>query len=130
MKYTQTLIEPCIIKIDVEENALLDLEDVLAMRKTNLELNNGKDFCIIWDSRRGHHTIAPEALKRMASPEYQETRKAAAILVNSLAGKLVGNFFRSLSNDRSPTRLFTEEQEALVWLRKFLDSPHVQHKRI
>ncbi|HXC05805.1 MAG TPA: hypothetical protein VNZ86_13680 [Bacteroidia bacterium] len=120
MKYRQTLIEPGIIKIEVTENAILDLEDVLAMRKTNLGLNKGKNFCILWDSREVHFTIDPEALHRMASAEYQETRYAAAILVNSLAGKLVGNFFKSLTSGKSPTRLFQHESEALEWLRKFL----------
>jgi hypothetical protein len=119
VKYQQTLLEPGIIRITVTENAILDLNDVLAMRQKNLELNAGKNFCILWDSLSTHFTIDPEALHRMASAEYLETRKAAAILVNSLAGKLVGNFFKSLTNGQSPTRLFNSETEALLWLRKF-----------
>ena len=121
MKYTQTLVAPRIIKIVVEQNALLDLEDVLMMRKINMELSEGKKFCILWDSRGVHFTIAPEALRRMASNEYQETRLAAALVVNSLAGKLVGNFFKSLTSQQSPTRLFNSEEEAVLWLRGFLE---------
>jgi hypothetical protein len=119
VKYKQTLVEPGIIKIEVEENALLNLEDVVAMRMVNQELSKGEKFCILWDSRGVHFTIDPQALKKMASAEYQETRKAAALIVNSLAGKLVGNFFKSLTSGKSPTRLFNSEAEALKWLRDF-----------
>jgi hypothetical protein len=119
VKYKQTLIEPGIIKIEVSEKAVLDLEDVLAMRRKNLELSRGEKFCILWDSRNVHFTIDPEAMHKMASAEYQEVRKAAALIVDSLAGKLVGNFFKSLTSQKSPTRLFNSEEEGLKWLRKF-----------
>lgn len=45
-----------------------------------------------------------------------EMTKALALLVTSPISRLIGNFFMRLVNSPYPTRLFTSEQEALIWL--------------
>jgi hypothetical protein len=119
VKYKQTLAEQGIIRIVVSDDVILDLEDIMAMRAVNLLLSQGGFFCILWDSRGVHFSIESDALKQMGSSAFQEKRKAAAIVVDSLAGKLVGNFFKSLSSQKSPSRIFNSEEEALKWLRGF-----------
>jgi hypothetical protein len=119
MKIKQELVEPGIIKLLIQEDSILDLEDVLEMRRENLKLVGGKKFCVLLDTRPGYFTTSPEAIKMMASKEYQKTRKATAIIVHSLATRIVGNFFKSLHATESPTRLFNKEEDALLWLRTF-----------
>jgi hypothetical protein len=119
VKIEQILIEPGIIKLLIPENAILDLEDVEEIRRGNLKLSEGESFCVLLDTRPGYFTTSPDAMKLLASEEYQKTRKASAIIVHSLAARIVGNFFKSLHRNGSPTRLFNKEKEALLWLRKF-----------
>lgn len=45
---------------------------------------------------------------------------AFAILIDSPLSKIIGNFFMGLNKPRVPARLFTEEEEALLWLRGYL----------
>jgi hypothetical protein len=117
MSIEQTLVEPSIIKISVPEDFILDVAGAQAMRLKNLELSGGRKFCVLLDTRKGYFTTTPEALKALASPEFHFNRIGTAIIVASLATRLIGNFFRVINGQASPTRIFNSEQEALKWLR-------------
>lgn len=115
-----TLIEtePPIIKMEVEIQEFLEADDIREVRKANLELSEGKSFCVLLDASKGYFNVSPEANKLLVSKEYTQTRKAAAFLVRSLATRLAGNFFMRLKPG-SQTRLFANEEDALHWLKKF-----------
>jgi hypothetical protein len=51
-----------------------------------------------------------------AGPEAARLCVASALLVESASGRIVGNFFISLSRPPFPTRMFTVESEAVSWL--------------
>lgn len=120
-KSSHTLVEtsPPIIKMEVNESDFLEVEDVEAVRKVNLEFSQGKPFCILLNTEKGYFNVSPEANKLLTSKEFAEKRMAAAFIVNSLAARLAGNFFIRLSKRSSPTRMFTNEKDALNWLRSF-----------
>lgn len=115
-----TLLEtnPPIIKMEVNPLEFLEVEDVKEVRRANLALSEGKPFCVLLDTSKGYFNVSPEANKLMADKEFSKDRLAAAFVVRSLASRLAGNFFLRLKPG-SPTRLFTNEAEALRWLRKF-----------
>ena len=50
-----------------------------------------------------------------------EVATARALLVGSLVGQVIANFFISLNKPTVPTRLFTSEAEAVAWLKGFND---------
>jgi hypothetical protein len=116
-----TLIEtnPPIIKIEVGENEFIEVAEVEKIHQANLELSNSRPFCVLLDTSKGHFNVSPAANKLLASAEYGNTRMAAAIIVKTLATKLAGNFFITFNKPSTPTRLFTNEEDALEWLRKF-----------
>ena len=118
-KFTQTLIEPGIIRLEVLENSYLEKEDVVLMRQMNIQLSGGKRFSVLLNASKGYFTTGPEAMKLLASKEYLELRKATAIVVKSLAARLAGNFFKKITPPLCPTRLFNSEVEAIKWLYKF-----------
>lgn len=43
----------------------------------------------------------------------------AAIVMNSPAGRILGNFIFKVTRPKIPTRLFTDEPAALAWLKQF-----------
>ena len=46
--------------------------------------------------------------------------KADAFMINSLALQLIANFYLSFNKPERPTRMFTNEVEAVKWLKTFL----------
>lgn len=120
-KTVHTLIEeiPPIIKMWVNDHEFLEVDDVRAMREVNLSLSEGKPFCVLLDTGEGYFNLVPEAAKLLNSKEYAEKRMAAAFIVKSLASRLAGNFFIRMGGRYHHTRMFSEETEALKWLKTF-----------
>ena len=120
-KSTHTLIEinPPIIKMEVKEGDFIEVADIEKIHETNLSLSNQEPFCVLLDTSQGHFNVSPEANKLLASYAYAKTRMAAAIIVKTLATKLAGNFFIRFNKPPTPTKVFTNEEEALVWLRRY-----------
>ena len=56
----------------------------------------------------------------MASEESQKNLVADAIVIHSLAQRIIGNFYLQVNRPRKPTRLFTSIGEAERWLRDFV----------
>ncbi len=46
---------------------------------------------------------------------------AVALLIGSPISKVIGSFFLGLNKPSYPLRLFTSEQEAVKWLKDFID---------
>jgi hypothetical protein len=46
--------------------------------------------------------------------------KADAFMINSMAMKLISNFYLSINKPERPTKMFTDEKEAIEWLKTFL----------
>ena len=65
-------------------------------------------------------SMTREARLYFAGPETAAAQSAAALVIKSPLTKAIGNFFMGLNKPLIPTRLFTSETEALVWLRTFL----------
>jgi hypothetical protein len=57
------------------------------------------------------------------SPEALQVSSAVALLVGSRVSTLIANFFLSINvkeRTQRPIRLFTDEAEALIWLKGFV----------
>jgi hypothetical protein len=69
-------------------------------------------------------SMSRECRKYFAGPETAKVEAAAALLVVSPVARAIGNFFMGLNRPLCPTRLFTSEADALVWLKQFVtESP-------
>jgi hypothetical protein len=69
---------------------------------------------------RGLRSMTRECRKYFAGPETAEAESAVALLVMSPVARAIGNFFMGLNKPLVPTRLFTSEPEAVVWLSGFV----------
>jgi hypothetical protein len=120
-KSEHTLVSesPVIIRIESFEGEYVEVEDVEEMRKANVELSGNLPYVILLDTTKGHAPASPEANKLMASQEFAGKRKAIGIIARTLAGKIVSNFFIRFNKPFTPTRVFTNEEDALAWLRSF-----------
>lgn len=66
------------------------------------------------------------ALPGKANRDYWATKeacpysKADAFMINSPAMKLIANFYLKINKPERPTKMFTDENEAINWLKTFL----------
>jgi hypothetical protein len=61
-----------------------------------------------------------EARAYVAAPESDPYGIAVAYVVKSMGQKLVGNVYLSFNKPSRPTRIFTDEEKAITWLKTFL----------
>ena len=54
-----------------------------------------------------------------ASKEAEQPIKSLVLLAKSILSKIVGNLFISITKPNVPTKMFTDEAAALVWLSQF-----------
>ena len=65
-------------------------------------------------------SMSRDCRKYFAGPETASVETAVALLVGSPIARAIGNFFMGLNKPLMPTRLFTSEDDALVWLRGYV----------
>ena len=64
----------------------------------------------------GNIDISSDARKYGSNPEIQQNLIAQAVLVNSLATRIAGNFYIRFNKPPKPTRIFTNPEDAKSWL--------------
>jgi hypothetical protein len=89
---------------------------------TNTRLNHllkDKSYPLFADCRK-IKSITREARERLGEKDGGIGVNAVAMLINSKIQKTIFNFFHSIYKAPVPTRLFTNKEKALEWLRKFI----------
>jgi hypothetical protein len=87
--------------------------------KSNLEVIKslaGDKKCPVIVDIRNTRSIDGDARKFYAGAECAEVQSAAALIIGSSLTKMVANFFLGLNKPLFPTKLFTDENEAIAWL--------------
>jgi hypothetical protein len=108
-----------IFRLTIFEAVEIELEDVMEMAAAFRKLSQGQKFAVLLDATKPF-TLSSEARNMIASKELTSDRMAAAFVTRSLANKLVGNFFIKFNKPATPTRLFSDEAAAMVWLREMV----------
>ncbi len=118
---TFKLIEAGILHIVLIENSEIDLEESKLMQQQSQLLTEGKKFVALIDARTKVF-VTKESREWGSTAEAQKNMIAQAILINSLANRLVGNFIIKFHKPVAKTALFTDETSALKWLRTQLSN--------
>ena len=82
------------------------------------EASQGLSYPVLIDARSVSN-ISKAARDYLASDEGTHLVVASALVIDSVVGKFLGNFFLQISKPKVPLRLFTTEQEAIKWLQQF-----------
>jgi hypothetical protein len=88
-------------------------------RQTLLEFATlaGSRRLVLLADLRNVKSITREA--RVAYGNAAERYGGLALLAGSLSTQVIANFFIGLSRPKVPTQMFTDEQKALTWLRRY-----------
>lgn len=100
---------------DIKSNMDVMLEDVQEMVNTAGELGNGKKFKNLIVAGP-YSSMSTEATQFMKTPEAHLYTRSEAVVVSSLAQRIVGNFYLAIVTKRRPSRLFNSVEKALEWL--------------
>jgi hypothetical protein len=87
--------------------------------REGINLAQGQLFCVLADLRN-NISSTPEARKFGAENQYMKHHLAYAMLADSMPVVLLSNFFIRFNRPRITTRLFKKEEEAILWLKKFV----------
>lgn len=96
---------------------IVDLE--AAKSAVNFRLKNfgHKEFPLLIYSNKIKH-LTKEARDYLASKEGCQKIKSCAIITNSIVTRVIANFFLQINKPIVPTKLFTDEKNAIKWLTK------------
>ncbi|CAN5552712.1 hypothetical protein BH10BAC1_BH10BAC1_19410 [soil metagenome] len=108
-----------IVNLHIKPNQSLNVGDTKKMIEFIGEIGNGKKFLLLITS--GKYALADKDAREFGASEAgNEFTLAAAIVVKSLAQKLLGNAYIKVNKPIAPNTLFTSEEKAIDWLKTFL----------
>ncbi|HQQ93687.1 MAG TPA: hypothetical protein PLQ93_03965 [Bacteroidia bacterium] len=97
----------------------IEADDFYSLRKLNLGLANNKPYVVLVEA--GDLTnFSKEARELIASKRFAGITVAKALLIKSLGQRMIGNFYLQVNRPYIHTKLFTDRNEALKWLRQQL----------
>ena len=94
-------------------------ENIDAQERIRDSMNKEKTRVII--DMSAVFEISKEARDYFANERTASIQRATALLIGSAVSRIIGNFFLGLNKPITPTKLFTDPQEAIKWLRTFSD---------
>lgn len=86
--------------------------------KIRKDITSGEMYPMVSDIRRVK-SGSRDARQRLSDKDAGEGITAVAVIIQSKTHRILYNFFTSIYKDPSPTRLFTDEAEALKWLQQY-----------
>jgi len=104
-----------ILLTEILDNMEIDLDDALENYEASMQLVGDKPFLSLVISAP-YTTVTKETRDAMNDPKYYKNTVAQAIVVKSLANRLMGNFLIRLYRQYCPHRLFNHREEAIKWL--------------
>lgn len=119
------LDEDGVIIAVAESHDIHTLQHAIENTEINKKVSGGTPRPFLIDMNRVK-TMSREARAYYAGPEPLQAVTAVAILTNSAVGKMVANFFLSLTKPKVPTMLFTDFSEAKKWLLQYKILPEQQ----
>lgn len=112
--------EDGIVRIVWIPGAEVTLENAQETMAAYLKVNQGKRRPLFVDTK-SMRSLARGARTYYASEYAAQIASAVAIIIGSPVSKVLGNFYLGVSNPHLPTRLFSSEEQALEWLKEYIE---------
>jgi hypothetical protein len=118
-KCSVCLIEPHIIENIVKEGFTMEIKDIQELKALNKTLSGGLPYAVLV-SFEHLADVSKEGKELIASKEFAENTVAKALLVDNIGHRLIGNFYMTINKPHIKTKVFTNRELALDWLRQEL----------
>jgi hypothetical protein len=108
-----------IIQIDMNANKTLQLIDGKQIVNALAEVGGGKKYPLLFIA--GDYALAsPEARKYASGSEANQYTLASVFVVNNSIQKMMGNAYITFNKPITPTKIMTNQESAVAWLKTFL----------
>lgn len=107
------------IVIAIWKNTSIDLNIAKQAVQERVACTNNKPYPVI-SNIKAIKNISKEARDFLATEAGCEGIIAAAILIDSDLGSMIGNFWIKINKPLRPTKLFTDEESAKKWLAQYV----------
>lgn len=106
-----------LLEVDYQKNTLIDRKEALEVIQTSRAFNNGFNKYTMIIATKEFFNMTPEARATFAGEMKTgfKTEKMA-LYVNSLAYRIMANFFIRFDKPPIPTKLFSSRDKAIDWL--------------
>jgi hypothetical protein len=108
-----------IMQFNIRPAADYSVKDIIAANEAAARIGNGKAYPNLIYIENFYNADS-ESRHYLASEESNRYTLADAFVVESVAMKLIGNFYIKVNKPVRPTRIFSSGEEALDWLYTFL----------
>lgn len=114
-KFSFTLRKDGIVHYKMKANCLIMLPDVMKHFNVFKEKYAGQAFLNLYEFEENSE-IDDEVRKWAADPSGNNFTIADAFVIQSMAQKMIGNFYLTFHKPVKPTKLFNNVEDALKWL--------------
>jgi len=118
LKPAQVVLEDSgTVRVTLKDEFNVSLEEAQELSSVFGEFCQSEKRNFLIDARNSFAKI-PEEVKFIATndPNQTTTRNATAILINTLANKVLTDFYIRVFKPSVPTKVFNDEEKALKWL--------------
>jgi hypothetical protein len=116
--YTVSLRSDGIMQVDIKPEVEITVEEIKAGVEVIRELGGGEQFPILFLA--GEYSLpSDQARSFLAKSTSKIYALAEAYVINSFPQKIVGNFYLKVNKPKRPTKIFTNEEDAVEWLKSF-----------
>ncbi len=110
------------VRVECKLGEKLGLEDAIAINKARrVVAPQKKHLCLFRAKQISYVSRGSRGLA--AHKETEDITIAFALVFSSSIGRVLGNFFIQVDKPQYPTKLFTNEEEAVTWLMQFKSLP-------
>lgn len=114
-----SLRNDAIIEVTFNDGVILDIALQNKLLKSYWEICDNKQKCFIFKAMN-NVSITKEARDNATNLEDVSPLKASALVTDSLAYKLIGQFYLKVNKPKRPFNIFKSETEAIEWLKQFV----------
>jgi|SRR3954463_3256459 len=108
-----------IVNMKILDGAEIELENAIQNEEAVKQLTNGEKHLLVVDARSIDVYVSKEA-RAYSANKPSDLCIAKAFIINSTANRLIGNFYINFNKPKAPTKLFSNEEKAVEWLKSFL----------
>ncbi len=102
----------------VKPNVIVDLQDAKENTSSVKEISGDTIYPLLVNLME-IKSITKEARDHFSMQNRTPGVSAIAMLIRSPVSRVIGNFFLGMNRSSVPTKLFTIESEAILWLKRF-----------
>ncbi len=105
-----------VLEMICDDDAVYDVKNIRQIILETGKLTGGKK-CMQLTIAGKYSTVSKEGREYAATEEAVEFTIAEAYVIQSLAQRILGNFYLKFNKPKVPTRLFTDKDKAEKWLK-------------